>query len=132
MKLNWTLVTKRMRPHAQMKNKLEEKISKLEKHIEHFPSDAVRLQVNLERHPRKLSFDAALTLWLPSNVLRAEKSGPDPIPALDQAIKALLREVAVLKSDLRRESQWQSPERRQFLQLPTSLIPARRSQARSL
>ncbi len=132
MKLNWTLVTKRMRPHAQMKNKLDEKISKLEKHIEHFPSDAVRLQVNLERHPRKLSFDAVLTLWLPSNVLRAEKSGPDPIPALDQAIKALLREVAVLKSTLRRESQWQSSARREFLRLPRTLISAQPSQARAL
>jgi len=117
-----------MRPHGQIKNKLQEKISKLEKHIEHFPSDAVHLQVNLERHPKKLSFDAVLTLWLPSNVLRAEKSGPDPIPAVDQAIKVLLREVAILKSDLRRESQWQSPARRAFLQLPPSGLPVQPSQ----
>src|SRR6266404_1174959 len=125
MKLNWTLVAKRMRLHAQMKNKLQDKINKLEKHIEHFPADAVHLQVNLERHPKKLSFDAALTLWLPSNVLRAEKSGLDPIPAFGQAIKALLREVAVLKSALRREKQWQNPARREFLQMPPTLTPAR-------
>ena len=131
MKLNWTLVAKRMRLHAQMKNKLQDKINKLEKHIEHFPSDAVHLQVNLERHPKNLSFDAALTLWLPSNVLRAEKSGPDPIPALDQAIKALLREVAVLKSALRRESQWQNPARREFLHMPSALLSAGSSQARA-
>lgn len=131
MNLNWTLVTKRMRPHEQIKNKLQDKIGKLEKHIEHFPSDAVHLQVNLERHPRKLSFDAALTLWLPSNVLRAGKSGSDPITALDQAIKALLREVAVLKSALRRESQWQSPARQAFLQLPSTLVPAQSLQARA-
>ncbi len=130
MNLKWTLVTKRMRPHDQIKQKLQDKISKLEKHIEHFPSDAVHLQVNLERHPKKLSFDATLTLWLPSNVLRAEKSGPDPIPAFDQAIKVLLREVTILMSALRRESQWQNPARREFLQLPPAVINAPRSHAR--
>jgi ribosomal subunit interface protein len=129
MKLNWTLVAKQMRPHAQMRNKLQDKISKLEKHIEHFPADAVHLQVSLERHPKKLSFDAALTLWLPSNVLRAQKSGPDPIPAFDQAIKALLRELAVLKSDLRREKHWQNPERRNFLHMPMPIM--QRPQARA-
>jgi len=75
MTLKWTLVTKRMRPHGQLQKKLQEKISKLETHLEHFPSDA-------------------------------EKQGPDPVPALDLAVKALLREIAVLKSALRRESQW--------------------------
>ena len=120
MKLNWTLLTKRMRPHAQLRNKLQDKIEKLEKHIEHFPTDAVHLQVALERHPKKLSFDAALTLWLPSNVLRAEKSGPDPIPAFDQAIKTLLREVAVLKSDLRREKYWHTGVGKDFLHTPAS------------
>jgi t-SNARE complex subunit (syntaxin) len=37
-----------MRPHAQLQSKLEQKIAKLETHLEHFPSDAVHLQVN---HP---------------------------------------------------------------------------------
>jgi len=107
MTLKWTLVTKRMHPHGQLRNKLRQKIQKLEAHLEHFPTDAVQLQVSLERYPKKFLFEAGLTLRLPSNILRAEKSGPDPIPAFDQAIKALLRELAVLKSDLRRESRWQ-------------------------
>jgi ribosome-associated translation inhibitor RaiA len=107
MTLKWNLVTKGMRPRAQLQTKLEQKIAKLENHLEHFPSDAVHLQVNLERHPKKVWFDAALTLRLPSNVLQSEKSGPDPLPALDHAIKALLREVAGLKSDLRHESDYQ-------------------------
>lgn len=106
MTLNWSLVTKGMRPHAQLRNKFQQKISKLETHLEHFPEDAVQLQVGLERHPRKLWFVAALTLHLPSNILHAEKGAPDPTPAFDQAVRALLREVAVLKSALRRESDW--------------------------
>jgi ribosomal subunit interface protein len=107
MKLKWTLVARHMRPHGQMRGKLEQKIRKLEKHIEHFPADAVHLQVQLERHARKLDFEVALTLRLPSGVLRSEKTGSDPVAAFDQAIKVLLRELAMLKSALRRESQWQ-------------------------
>jgi ribosome-associated translation inhibitor RaiA len=130
MTLKWNLVTKRMRPHGQLQRKLQEKISKLETHLEHFPPDAVQLQVNLEQHPKKPLFLAALTLRLPSNTLRAEKQGSDPVPALDQAVKALLREIAVLKSALRRESQWPRVAGRKLF-YPTSMaripMPAARA-----
>ncbi len=113
MTLKWSLVTKGMRPHGQLRDKLQQKINKLEIHLEHFPEDAVHLQVNFQRQPKKHWFTAALTLRLPSNILRAEKSGADPIPAFDQAVKALLREVAVLKSALRHESEWKLASRRE-------------------
>jgi len=58
---------------------------------------------------------ATVTLSLPSNILRAQKAAADPVPAFDQAIKALLREVAVLKSSLRRESEWRTVVRGQPL-----------------
>jgi ribosome-associated translation inhibitor RaiA len=122
MTLKWNLVTKHIRPHGQLLNKLQQKIGKLEAHLEHFPQDAVHLQVSLARHPRKLWFTAALTLKLPSNTLRAEKSGEDPVPAFDQAVKALLREVAVLKSSLRREDQWQALPKP--LAIPSLAAPA--------
>jgi ribosome-associated translation inhibitor RaiA len=106
MNLKWNLVTKGMRPHQQLHNKFQQKVNKLETHLEHFPEDAVQLQVSLERHPRKTWFIARLTLHLPSNILQAEKAAPDPMPAFDCAVRALLREVAVLKSSLRRENKW--------------------------
>lgn len=114
MTLKWNLVTKGMRPHEQLQNKLEQKISKLETHLEHFPSDAVHLQVNLERHPKRAWFGSALTLRLPSNILESRKTGADPITAFNQAVKALLREVAGLKSALRRENDWQRVARRKL------------------
>ena len=104
MKLKWSLKAKGMQPHGQLRQKLAQKVEKLESHLEHFPADAVFLEVHLEKHPRKSLFTAGLTLRLPSNQLRAEKSGPDPVPAYDQAVKALLRELAVLKSALRHET----------------------------
>lgn len=112
MNLNWNLITKGMRAHVQLKNKLADKIKKLEIHLEHFPPDATHLQVNLEKNPKRELFVAGLTLRLPSNILRAEKSSDDPVPALDQAIKALLREIAGLKSSLRHESEWPRASRR--------------------
>ena len=125
MTLKWTLVTKRMRPHGQLQKKLQEKISKLETHLEHFPPDAVQLQVNLEQHPKKPLFLAALTLRLPSNTLRAQKHSADPVPALDQAVRALLREISVLKSALRRESQWpRVAGRKLFYSAGMARIPA--------
>lgn len=107
MTLKWNLVTKGMRPHDQLQTKLEQKIAKLETHLEHFPSDAVHLQVNLERHAKRDWFDTALTLRLPSNILQSKKSGADPVTVFDQAVKALLREVGGLKSELRREKDYQ-------------------------
>jgi ribosome-associated translation inhibitor RaiA len=106
MTLKWNLITKGMRPHGQLQTKLQAIVGKLESHLVHFPPDAVHLQVNLERHSKKPLFAAALTLRLPSNILQSQKTAPDPVPALDKAIKALLREIAVLKSALRRESDW--------------------------
>jgi ribosome-associated translation inhibitor RaiA len=119
MTLKWNLLTKGLRAHSQLRNKLQQKINKLETHLEHFPPDAVHLQVNLQKNPKRLWFLAALTLRLPSNTLRAEKSGADPIPAFDHAIKTLLREISVLKSALRHESQWKRSSRR------TITIPSR-------
>ena len=114
MTMKWNLVTKGMRPHAQLQSKLEQKIAKLETHLEHFPADAVHLQVNLERHPKRVWFSTALTLRLPSNILQSKKSGADPVPVFDQAVKALLREVAGLKSALRRENDWNKVARRKL------------------
>ena len=124
MSMNWTLVSKHMRPHGQLRKKLQQKIQKLEKHIEHFPADAVNLHVQIEALPRKTSFEAALTLRLPSNILRAKKSGPDPIPAFDQAMKVLLREVTMFKAALRHESEWNRPAWREVanLTIPPSLL----------
>ncbi len=112
MKLAWNLVSKHLRPHAQLRAKIREKISKLETHLQHFPPDAVHLLVNLEHHAKRDAFTAALTLRLPSNILRSRKeSKTDPIPAFDQAVRALLREVEDFKSALRHEEDWRRRNR---------------------
>jgi ribosomal subunit interface protein len=108
----WNIVTKNLHGHALLRKKVHQKISKLARHLRHFPPDTVHLLIALERHPRKEHYTAALTLRVPSNILRSEKSGPDLIRAFDQAVKALLRELESLKAQLRRETYWKRKARR--------------------
>ena len=113
--LLWNLVAKNIHPHEQLRKKLRQKISKLEKHLQHFPAGTVHLHVALEKHPRKPLFRVGLTLRVPANILCSERHAADPIPALDRAVKALLRELAGLKSELRREAVWKRRQRRAAL-----------------
>lgn len=104
--LPWNLVTKNLHGHELLRKKLREKISKLEKYLNHFPADTVHLHIALERHSRREYYTAALTLRVPSNILRSKKSGPDIIKTFDDAVKALLREL---------ESFWKRKGRRDQL-----------------
>ena len=75
--LPWNLLTKNLRGHELLRDKIRQKISKLEKYLVHFPPDSVHLQINLERHLKKPLFFAGLTLRLPSNILHTQKSAAD-------------------------------------------------------
>jgi ribosomal subunit interface protein len=110
--LPWNLVTRNLHGHELLRKKIHQKITKLEKHLRRFPPDTVHLHIALERHPKKPLHTAALTLRLPSNILRAEKSAPDVIQAFDDAHKALMRELESLKAELRREPLWKRLARR--------------------
>jgi RNA polymerase sigma factor (sigma-70 family) len=109
---SWNIVTKGFHAHQQVHEKLRSALSKLERHLEHFPSDAVHLQVVLEKHPRKPQFTAGLVLRVPSNILRSAQDGSDPVSALSSAVRTLLRQLESLKSELRREVLWKRKSRR--------------------
>lgn len=111
----WNLVTQNLHGHELLRKKIRQKLGKLARHLKHFPPDAVHLHLSLERHPHKDHYTAALTLRLPSNVLHSEKAGPDLIRALDEAVRALFRELEGLKADLRREALWKRKARREQL-----------------
>jgi DNA-directed RNA polymerase specialized sigma24 family protein/ribosome-associated translation inhibitor RaiA len=120
MTLAWNLVSKHIHPHDQLQDKIRQKISKLEEHLQHFPPEAVHLLVILEAHPKRDVFTAALTLRLPSNILHSRKEAKsDPVPAFDKAMRALLRELEDFKAELRHEDTWQRLVR------PPKLRPAK-------
>lgn len=112
MTLKWNLVARHLKPHAQWRSKMQQKISKLEQHLTKFPPDAVHLQVQIERRPKREEFEVTLILTLPLKTLRSAKSAADPISALESAVRALLRELGTLKAEIRREA----PRRRERIQ----------------
>ena len=95
---SWNIVTKGFHAHEQVHQKVRSALSKLERHLEHFPSDALHLQIVLEKHPRRPQFTAGLVLRVPSNIMHSEHDAPDPVSALNGAVKTLLRQLASLKS----------------------------------
>jgi len=111
----WNLVTKNLHGHELLREKLREKIHKLETHLQHFPPGAVHLQIVLERHSKKPVHSAALALRVPSNVLHTKKTATEVIKAFDDAVKALLRILESLKGELRREHLWKRKQRREQL-----------------
>lgn len=113
--LPWNLVTKHLHGHDLLRKKIHQKINKLSRHLAHFPEGTVHLHIALERNPHREFYTARLTLRLPSNILHAEKAGPDLIRAFDDAVKALLRELTALKARFRRESWWKNKTRRAAL-----------------
>ena len=115
MTITWNIVTENMAWSKALEEKFRPKLTKLERHLNHFPPDAVHLLISLERTRKKSWYTAALTLRVPHNILRAAKSARDPLPAFDNAVKALLRELAGLKARLRREPEWKRKERRHQL-----------------
>jgi ribosomal subunit interface protein len=115
MKITWNIVSENVAVDDLLRKKLRQKIAKLERHLRHFPPDTVHLQIALARSPKKSLFSAALTLRVPHNILRSEKTARDHIAAFDDAVKALLRELEKLKEKLRREPEWKRKLRRQTL-----------------
>ena len=113
--IHWNIVTENVSTTALLEKKLRQKLTKLERHLRHFPPDTVHLQIALARHARKELYRAALTLRIPHNILRSEKAARDLIAAFDAAVKALLRELEKLKEQLRREPAWKRKLRRQQL-----------------
>jgi ribosomal subunit interface protein len=118
MALPWNIVTKNVSPEEAripLEKKLRQKISKFERHLQHFPSDAVHLQIVLERNAKKPIYTATLNLRVPSHILHTRQSAHDLVEAFDEAVKAMLRELESLKSNERGEKFWKRKERRKKL-----------------
>ena len=113
--LPWNLVTKNLPGHGLLLKEIRVRITKLEKHLVHFPEGTVHLHIALERHGEKEYYTAGLTLRVPSNILHFEKSADDVIKAFDDALEALLRELEKLQSKKRSEQSWKRKERRKLL-----------------
>jgi RNA polymerase sigma factor (sigma-70 family) len=101
---SWNLVTRKVREPPSFHQKLRQRIGRLEKYLEQFLPDAVHLQIILERHPKKALHTATLTLRLPSNIIRAEKSAHGLWQAFDEDLREMLHELGGSKAEPHRET----------------------------
>jgi ribosomal subunit interface protein len=72
---------------------ISQKVSKLDKRIESYHSDAARLELQLRRHEKAQSVRCALTLHAYQDALHAEKDATDLRAAVDRAFDALFKEL---------------------------------------
>jgi ribosomal subunit interface protein len=94
--IQWNIITRNVEADQELQGKLRLKIARLEKHLKGFPAEPRHLQVRLEKRSDKQLYSAALTLTLPSDIVRAEKSAGDLLKAFDDALQTLQRELEAL------------------------------------
>ena len=87
--ISWNIVNRNVCPGLAVKEKLTRKITRLAKHLVHFPPESLHLQVVLEKVEKKHNFTVRMALRLPSNILHAEKSHEHLLGAIDSAAAAL-------------------------------------------
>jgi ribosomal subunit interface protein len=94
----WNIVGNNVQVDEPLQRKLWQKITRLEKHLKGFPAEKVHLQLLLEKPPRKALHRVTLTLQLPADILRAEKSAPELLKGFDEALEALRRKLEAFQS----------------------------------
>ncbi len=87
--------------HTQ--NALERKIQKLEKMLEKFDPDMVKLRIKFEKHSKREEYNVDIILDLPNKTLRASKRADKLSKAANEAFNSLFREVKKFKAFLRHE-----------------------------
>jgi ribosomal subunit interface protein len=86
---------------------IEKKAQKIRKLLPTFSSDAVDLNVTLERITRGNQFQATLVLALPQTAIRVEELADNAAGSVLHAFDEMIRKVKRFKSQLNREKFWQ-------------------------
>ncbi|MBN2130102.1 MAG: HPF/RaiA family ribosome-associated protein [Sedimentisphaerales bacterium] len=106
MIINWNIVDRAGQDHDVIAAKLRPKIAKLEKHLAHFPRDAVHLQIGLDSRASDKTYEVTLNLRVPSDVLHVSKESESLIAALDEGVNTLVRRLKRLKARYRKDHTW--------------------------
>ena len=85
---------------------IERQTRKIRKLLPTFPSDALSLNVTVEKLARGRQFRASLVLGMPQRTFRVEEIESNPTSGILRAYAELLRRVKKFKSQLNREKFW--------------------------
>jgi RNA polymerase sigma factor (sigma-70 family) len=110
MAIDWNVVNNTGEAFDGVSAKVRSKIEKVEKHLAHFPEDAVHLQAILDMNSRSKTYAVALNLRVPSSILHVKKTSKSLVEALDKAVAALLASIAKLKTQYRKAHFWRGRE----------------------
>jgi len=94
---------KGMEASAKVEKLIHTKARKLERFTRSFPEDAVHLRASINRHPRNATYTASLRLSFPQKIISAKESGAELLPALNDAVEDLFKQLEKFKSRLNRE-----------------------------
>jgi len=107
----WNIEVRGLREDERLREHVRRELGRLERRLQRFRPDLVHLFIYLNRPSRGRSYEARLTLRVPSNILHAEAEGPEASTALREAGSELERQLEKLKTQLRRESEWRRGRR---------------------
>jgi len=88
---------------GRVEEHLQRRVEKLQRMLECFPQDALRLHLSLEHFSATGHYRASATLFLPPADLHAEEEAPLLMSAINGAVDDLVKQWERLKGKLRRE-----------------------------
>ncbi|HXN24163.1 MAG TPA: HPF/RaiA family ribosome-associated protein [Candidatus Dormibacteraeota bacterium] len=88
---------------------------KLERLLQSYSPDLLKLHGGFEKHPRKEEYSLSLNLSLPTGVLHATGTGPDARSSVKQAFYELEGQVKKHQSRLRKDYEWKRKRAREAI-----------------
>jgi ribosome-associated translation inhibitor RaiA len=97
---------KHVESHKPVEVEVERHVAKLQKLLKTYSPDLVQLHGGFSKNPRTEEFSCALTLSLPSGVLRATGIGPVVRTSCKKAFSDLEAQVKKHQAKLRKDYEW--------------------------
>lgn len=91
---------------AQIEEDIERFEGKLERWLEHYSADLVKLHLCYDKHTRKKTYLVTMNLKLPGATLHASASNPEARFALRRAFDELEMQVSKHQRRVRRDYEW--------------------------
>jgi ribosomal subunit interface protein len=95
-----------------MQRLVEESIARLDRLVPNFPSDAVFLQVFVEKKAARTLYRASLTLHVPGRTLATQEERHEAMEAIREAFAEIERKLTKHKERLTHSETYKRPARR--------------------
>ena len=101
--MNYQVTTKNFELTELIREEIEVRLSRLERRLSHFQPSTYHAALALERHSRRVEYNARLALTVIQRILVARRPAPTIEAAIDRVTTEIDRQIERYKSRLRRE-----------------------------